>query len=145
MVYAQRCGNCIESFAASPNGTAASDPVPVDFQEFLDYCDSIGNGTEAEVDINALLSSWSFLQATQSAIQMSFSSLGYNVSTTMTTTTSVSVPTTAATDPAVESRNTTATDASGSPDVSIIVAAVVVPVVNVPLLLTRLAVYGPTV
>jgi hypothetical protein len=59
MAYLQDCGSCIESYATSPNDTAS--PVP-EFQEFLDFCDGFGDGTQ--VDINALLSSWSSLQAT---------------------------------------------------------------------------------
>jgi hypothetical protein len=138
MVNVEQCGSCIESYSVSPNGTAASNPVPADLQQFIDFCDGIGNGTQ--VDINALLSSWSSLQATQSAIQMSLSSLGYNLSTTTTittasTTTGVSNQTATATDPAADSQNTTAEEASSSPDVSVIVPAVVVPGVIVPIFL----------
>ncbi|KAJ0417367.1 hypothetical protein BJY00DRAFT_315990 [Aspergillus carlsbadensis] len=135
MVSVQECGNCIETFAASPNGTTGSDTVPA-LQPYTDYCDSIGNGTQ--VDIDALLSSWSSLQATQSAIQLSLSSLGYNVSTTMTTTgTTMSDSTTATTaaDPAADSQNTSVGDASSSPDVTVIVPAVVVPGVVVSILI----------
>jgi hypothetical protein len=147
------CTTCIERFIAADNGTASQQDLGPTFQQWINYCDSVQiNNSTQEVDINALLSSWSSLAATQSALQQSLSSLGYDFSTTATTTEGNLVTNTAATlggdstltptaspaDAAAGNRDGNRTnpgDGSESLDVGVVVSAVVVPVVALSLVM----------
>ncbi|KAL3448807.1 hypothetical protein BJX65DRAFT_306811 [Aspergillus insuetus] len=63
------CTTCIERFIAAENGTALQQDLGPTFQQWINYCDTVEiNNSTQEVDINALLSSWSSLAATQSAL-----------------------------------------------------------------------------
>lgn len=129
-----QCTDCIKE--ATESGNASSDLVPPEFNQFINYCASEGNGTDQinAVEVSTLLLSYSSLVASQSSLEAALSSKGYNVSTTTTDMSTTTTP---------ESRFTVtvAQTATSSPDIGtnrpdtnssntkVIVPAVVVPVV----------------
>ncbi|KAL4782608.1 hypothetical protein BJX76DRAFT_287310 [Aspergillus varians] len=138
------CVNCLED-TLSTNETSGGRPAGnqiSNLNQIIGYCGGEESGTDTggALDINSLLSSWSALASTQSAIQATLSSLGYNFSTTPTgtgTRTGTGVASTTLLGTATATATATATggtdtgsDSSNS-NVKVIVPAVVVPVVVV--------------
>ncbi|KAL3481074.1 hypothetical protein BJX99DRAFT_254052 [Aspergillus californicus] len=139
--FYDNCVSCAERFANSDDPDSGQSAVVIPgLSPVSVYCANETNSTNT-VDLNSLLSSWSSLLETQSALQESLGSLGYNPSSfaTMTMTTddgvgtvspppTTSAPSTAsATDSA--SQNDSTSNSPGSPNVKVIVPAVVVPIV----------------
>ncbi|KAL2870123.1 uncharacterized protein BJX67DRAFT_378661 [Aspergillus lucknowensis] len=153
-ILREECASCITSQISNDNssdGQSETDTLPPDFDQYIDYCESESDNPDSP-DIVSLLESWSSLAATQSAIQETLSSLGYNflttstdvstgtTSTTLPTTSTTLLPTASATGNPTESPNANS-QSSTSPDIGVIVPAVVVPVVFVSLIAVFAAIF----
>lgn len=127
------CTDCVKETTKS--GNASSDVIDAEFNQYIDYCASHGNGTVQTnaVDVSTLLVSYSSLLASQSSLEAALSSKGYNVSTTTTdmstTTTPESRLTVTVAQTATDSPDGTNEPDTNSPNTKVIVPAVVVPVV----------------
>ncbi|KAL4864488.1 hypothetical protein BDV12DRAFT_201098 [Aspergillus spectabilis] len=147
------CATCISANLNSTDAdsTSPEEEIP-DFAQWVGYCEDAGyetgNGTSngGADGINELLASWSSLSSSQSALQASLSSLGFEFSSTASTTssdgnvnddTSTTAPpqTSTAPETANETANQNGTEPSNSTDVGVIIPAVVVPVVVVFLII----------
>ncbi|KAL2829426.1 hypothetical protein BDW59DRAFT_35739 [Aspergillus cavernicola] len=137
------CISCIQeniNTNDTASGLPAGDTVPL-LNQFIEYCDSLGNDTDIP-EINSLLASWSALSQTQSALQESLASLGYNLTSSTVTISSTDIDRTTTTSPPPtstlpstasatdrDSQAETGSESSSSPDTKVIVPAVVVPIV----------------
>ncbi|KAL4928885.1 uncharacterized protein BDV17DRAFT_291212 [Aspergillus undulatus] len=139
------CTSCIEESISTGNSTGNSMGEQAggnvnELEQFADFCEAERN-TTVSVRIDELLSSWSSLASTQSVIQDMLSSLGYNSSSTTTTpntsifhgsTTITATSTPTASDNQNETARAPVSD-STSPNLGVIIPAIVVPVLIIPL------------
>ncbi|OJI98002.1 hypothetical protein ASPVEDRAFT_440636 [Aspergillus versicolor CBS 583.65] len=127
-----QCTECIKE--GTKSGTASSDLVPPEFNQFIDYCASQGNGTDQinAAEVSTLLVAYSSAVASQSSLEAALSSKGYNFTTTrmdLSSTTPETRLTLTVSQTATGSPDGTDGPDTNSPNTKVIVPAVVVPVI----------------